>query len=45
MHPQVRANKPGKCPICGMELIPIYRGEEDKIVIDQKTSELLGIKS
>jgi len=45
MHPQVRANKPGKCPICGMELIPIYKGEEDKIVIDQKTSELLGIKS
>ncbi len=45
MHPQVRADKPGKCPICGMELIPIYKGEEDKIVIDQKTSELLGIKS
>ena len=45
MHPQVRADKPGKCPICGMELIPIYRGEEDKIVINQKTIELLGIKS
>jgi Cu(I)/Ag(I) efflux system membrane fusion protein len=45
MHPQVRADKPGKCPICGMELIPIYKEEEDKIVIDQKTSELLGIKS
>jgi Cu(I)/Ag(I) efflux system membrane fusion protein len=45
MHPQVRANKPGKCPICGMELIPIYKGEEDKIVIDQRTIELLGIKS
>jgi Cu(I)/Ag(I) efflux system membrane fusion protein len=23
MHPQVRSNKPGKCPICGMELAPI----------------------
>jgi Cu(I)/Ag(I) efflux system membrane fusion protein len=45
MHPHVKQNKPGKCPICGMELIPIYRGEEDKIAIDQKTSELLGIKS
>lgn len=22
MHPQVRSDKPGKCPICGMELIP-----------------------
>jgi Cu(I)/Ag(I) efflux system membrane fusion protein len=45
MHPQVRADKPGKCPICGMELIPIYKGEEDKIVIDQRRIELLGIKS
>jgi Cu(I)/Ag(I) efflux system membrane fusion protein len=44
MHPQVRADKPGKCPICGMELIPIYK-EEDKIVIDQRTIKLLGIKS
>lgn len=23
MHPQVRQNEPGKCPICGMELIPL----------------------
>jgi len=45
MHPQVRADKPGKCPICGMELIPVYKGEEDKIVIDQKTVTTLGIKS
>ncbi len=22
MHPQIRMDKPGKCPICGMELIP-----------------------
>ena len=21
MHPQVRSDKPGKCPICGMELV------------------------
>jgi Cu(I)/Ag(I) efflux system membrane fusion protein len=21
MHPQVISNKPGKCPICGMELV------------------------
>jgi len=25
MHPSVRELKPGKCPICGMELIPVYR--------------------
>jgi len=23
MHPQIRKNEPGKCPICGMELIPL----------------------
>ena len=23
MHPQVRIDKPGKCPICGMPLIPV----------------------
>lgn len=23
MHPQIRANEPGKCPICGMDLIPV----------------------
>lgn len=24
MHPQVRADKPGDCPICGMDLIPVH---------------------
>lgn len=28
MHPFIRSNKPGKCPICGMALIPLK--EEDK---------------
>jgi membrane fusion protein, copper/silver efflux system len=23
MHPQIRQNEPGNCPICGMELIPV----------------------
>lgn len=23
MHPQIRSNRPGKCPICGMDLIPL----------------------
>jgi membrane fusion protein, copper/silver efflux system len=27
MHPQVRSNKPGKCPICGMDLAPIGSGQ------------------
>jgi Cu(I)/Ag(I) efflux system membrane fusion protein len=24
MHPQIREDGPGKCPICGMDLIPLY---------------------
>ena len=25
MHPQIRQDKPGKCPICGMDLIPVHK--------------------
>lgn len=25
MHPQIRQNEPGKCPICGMDLIPLMQ--------------------
>ncbi|MCX6348956.1 MAG: efflux RND transporter periplasmic adaptor subunit [Candidatus Aureabacteria bacterium] len=25
MHPQIRQPKPGKCPICGMDLIPVAK--------------------
>jgi hypothetical protein len=24
MHPWIKSDKPGKCPICGMDLIPVY---------------------
>lgn len=26
MHPQIRQNNPGDCPICGMDLIPVATG-------------------
>lgn len=26
MHPQIRQNEPGQCPICGMDLIPVTKG-------------------
>lgn len=29
MHPQIRMNEPGKCPICGMDLIPLNQGGGD----------------
>ena len=27
MHPQIRSGEPGKCPICGMDLIPLESGD------------------
>lgn len=29
MHPQIRMSEPGKCPICGMDLIPLSQGGGD----------------
>lgn len=26
MHPQIRQSEPGKCPLCGMDLIPLEEG-------------------
>ena len=35
MHPQIRKSEPGKCPICGMDLIPLENdmGEGDPMEI------------
>ncbi len=30
MHPQIRQAGPGKCPICGMDLIPLTAGHADE---------------
>lgn len=29
MHPQIRKDKPGRCPLCGMELIPLDSNEPE----------------
>lgn len=36
MHPAVRADKPGKCPVCGMPLTPVYE-EAAPVVASQQT--------
>lgn len=38
MHPQVRKNEPGRCPACGMELIPEKKNNEHKNHDMQKIS-------
>lgn len=30
MHPQVRQNEPGDCPLCGMDLIPLDDGQNEE---------------
>ncbi len=37
MHPQIRMDHPGKCPICGMDLIPLqqYKSDESEISPDE----------
>jgi membrane fusion protein, copper/silver efflux system len=47
MHPQIRMDHPGKCPICGMDLIPLseYSSEESAVSPDdiQMSEEALKI--
>ena len=31
MHPQIRMSQPGRCPICGMELIPLTQSSTSSI--------------
>ncbi|MEO0115066.1 MAG: efflux RND transporter periplasmic adaptor subunit [candidate division WOR-3 bacterium] len=45
MHPTVKSDKPGDCPICGMDLIPIYRGAAGQIRIEESVKTALKIKS
>ncbi|MGK7393241.1 MAG: efflux RND transporter periplasmic adaptor subunit [Candidatus Cyclobacteriaceae bacterium M3_2C_046] len=35
MHPQIRQEDPGQCPICGMDLIPV-EGDEDVELLDSE---------
>ena len=38
MHPSVRQSEPGKCPICGMELIPLDTDQSNKNPLEIKMS-------
>jgi multidrug efflux pump subunit AcrA (membrane-fusion protein) len=50
MHPSVRAEEPGKCPICNMDLVPARAGEEDQegrvvLTLSERARELAGVQS
>ncbi|NDP22678.1 MAG: efflux RND transporter periplasmic adaptor subunit [Paludibacter sp.] len=42
MHPQIRMDKPGDCPICGMDLIPLKKtnAEIDSAAIEMSESAM-----
>ncbi len=37
MHPQIRENRPGKCPLCGMDLIPVSARRGSGAAFDPST--------
>ena len=46
MHPEVKADKEGNCPICSMNLIPVYEkeGSEGSLYLNDRAIELAGIR-
>jgi membrane fusion protein, copper/silver efflux system len=38
MHPSVRAEAPGKCPICGMDLVPVMKAQTSPGPNENKSS-------
>ncbi|KAB2835725.1 MAG: HlyD family efflux transporter periplasmic adaptor subunit [Candidatus Brocadia sp.] len=53
MHPSVKMDKPGKCPICAMDLVPVYEkgvGAEEEgalatIELSERARKLAGVKT
>jgi Cu(I)/Ag(I) efflux system membrane fusion protein len=47
MHPSVKQAGPGKCPICGMDLIRVTREQQEQgvVLIDEARRQLIGVKT
>jgi len=51
MHPWIKSEKPGKCTICGMTLVPVYEGEagiapnSDLITLSAGSSTAVGVQT
>lgn len=48
MHPQIRMEQPGKCPICGMDLIPLTQSgttstDPDAIHLSKEAAQLANV--
>ena len=47
MHPSVKQAGPGKCPICGMGLIPVTKEQQSEgvVMIDEGRRQLIGVRT
>ena len=47
MHPSVKQPGPGKCPICGMDLVPVTKEQqaEGVVMIDEARRQLIGVRT
>jgi len=51
MHPQIRQPKPGRCPICGMKLIPVETGAETtaggapQLTVSEEAAKLMEVET
>jgi len=49
MHPQIRMDHPGKCPICAMDLIPLNQGgssaDPDALHLTKEAAELANVQT
>ncbi len=48
MHPQIKMHEPGKCPICGMDLIPLVQSnstsmDPDAIHLTPEAAQLANV--
>jgi Cu(I)/Ag(I) efflux system membrane fusion protein len=47
MHPSVKESAPGKCPICGMDLVAVTREQQHEgiVTIDDARRQLIGVRT
>jgi Cu(I)/Ag(I) efflux system membrane fusion protein len=47
MHPSVKRKGPGKCPICGMDLVAVTKDQQEQgvVMIDDARRQLIGVRT
>ncbi len=49
MHPQVKSDNPSKCPICGMDLGPVFEGQaglsENLVALDSNAINVINVQT